>query len=100
MNADRNVRKISNNFISERVINYWNKLPSSIRNSASVLDFKMNLEEFKNKNVLADTGNFWEVSTEVLGKIEGENYVEKKEKQVKYLLENPNVAKRKGINIL
>ena len=100
MNANRNVRKISNNFISERVINYWNKLPSSIRNSASVLDFKMNLEEFKNKNVLADTGNFWEVSTEVLGKIEGENYVEKKEKQVKYLLENPNVAKRKGINIL
>jgi hypothetical protein len=40
MNGNHNVRKISNSFILEHVISYWNKLTSSIRNSASVLDFK------------------------------------------------------------
>ena len=99
INCDSSIRKISNGFISERVLNFWNKLPGSVRNSASVLDFKINLEEFKRKNVSVDTGNFWEVSTAVLQKIEGKHYNEKKEMQVKYLLDNPNVAKRKGVNI-
>ena len=31
-----------------------------------------------------DTGNFWEVSDLVLGKIEGNHYLENKEKQVKF----------------
>ena len=49
--------------------------------------------------VLLDTGNFWEVSDLVLSKIEGNKYLENKEKHVKFLIQNPSVAKRKGINI-
>ena len=98
-NIDRNIKTLSNNFLSERVISFWNKLPSFVRNSVSVNDFKINLEEFKKTNNLVDTGNFWEVSNIVLAKIEGVNYIEKKKQQVQYLYKNPCVAKRKGINI-
>ena len=98
-NIDSDIRRISKRFIAERVVKYWNLLPSFVRNSSSVTDFKINLEEYKKSNVLVDTGNFWEVSDQVLARIEGENYIEKKEEHIKYLLENPNVAKRKGINI-
>ena len=98
-NIDRNIKTLSNNFLSERVISFWNKLPSFVRNSVSVIDFKINLEEFKKTNNLLDTGNFWEVSNIVLAKIEGVNYIEKKKQQVQYSYKNPCVAKRKGINI-
>ena len=43
-NIDRNIKTLSNNFLSERVISFWNKLPSFVRNSVSVIDFKINLE--------------------------------------------------------
>ena len=45
------------------------------------------------------TGNFWEISDEVLNKIEGVNYLENKLKHNKYLKDNPIVAKKKFINI-
>ena len=98
-NVDKNIRKISNSFISERAISFWNKLPTFVRNSGSVTDFKINLEAFKSNNVEIDSGNFWEVSDLVLEKIEGTNYIKNKERQVKYLRDNPTVASRKGINI-
>ena len=45
--SDKAVRKISNSFISERAISYWNKLPRYVKGSESVDDFKINLEGFK-----------------------------------------------------
>ena len=97
--SDKVVRKISSSFISERVISYWNKLPRFVKCSESVNDFKINLEGFKCSCPDIDTGNFWEVSDLVLSKIEGNDYLENKEKHVKFLTQNPSVAKRKGINI-
>ena len=97
--SDKVVRKISSSFISERVISYWNKLPRFVKCSESVNDFKINIEVFKCSCPDIDTGNFWEVSDLVLSKIEGNNYLENKEKHVKFLTQNPSVAKRKGINI-
>ena len=97
--SDKVVRKISNGFISERAISYWNKLPRYVKGSESVNDFKINLEGFKCSCTDIDTGNFWEVSDLVLSKIEGNNYLENKEKHVKFLTQNPSVAGRKGINI-
>ena len=88
-----------NSFLSERVIKYWNKLPNTVKHSSSVLDFKVNLDSFKNNCKLNDTGNFWEVSDEVINKIEGVSYVRNKEKQISYLKSNPAVAKRKGVNL-
>ena len=97
--SDKVVRKISSSFISERAISYWNKLPRHAKCSESVNDFKISLEGFKCSCPDIDTGNFWEVSDLVLSKIEGNNYLENKEKHVKFLTQNPSVAKRKGINI-
>ena len=91
---------MQNSFLSERVINYWNKLPPYVRTSTSVAEFKINLEDFKMKNIkVKDSGNFWEVSDEVLCKIEGKSYVQNKDKQNEFLKRNPYVAKKKGINI-
>ena len=60
--SDKVVRKISNGFISEPAISYWNKLPRYVKGSESVNDFKINLEGFKCSCTDIDTGNFWEVS--------------------------------------
>ena len=46
-----------------------------------------------------DSGNFWEVSLMVIDKIDDVNYVQNKEQLVKYLQDNPGVARRKGIKI-
>ena len=103
--SDKAVRKISNksinqinSSISERAISYWNKLPRYVKGSESLNDFKINLDGFKCSCTDIDTGNFWEVSDLVLGIIGGNNYLEKKEKYVKYLTHHPSVARRKGIN--
>ena len=53
--------------------------------------FKSNLELFKNSNILIDTGNFWEVSNEVLHKIEGPHYLLNKQKHNEYLLKEKGV---------
>ena len=48
---------------------------------------------------ICNTGNFWEISDEVLNRIEGVNYLENKLKHNTYLKDNPIVAQRKFINI-
>ena len=98
-NKDKTIKKLVESFLSERVTTYWNKLPISVRNSSSVEVFKLNLELFKKGNILIDTGNFWEVSNEVLSKIEGPSYVLNKQKHNEYLLHNPLVERKRGINM-
>ena len=41
------VSKSRNDFLGERVVNYWNNLPSSVMLSSSVDMFKCNLEAYK-----------------------------------------------------
>ena len=48
---------------------------------------------------ICGTGNFWEISDEVLNRIEGVSYLENKLKHNTYLKDNPIVAKKKFINI-
>ena len=93
--------KCSRNFISEGVIGYWNRLPQFCKTSSSINVFKSNLEYYKKCNShISDVGNFWEISNIVLEKIEGPNYVKNKVAYNEYLLENPFVARRRGINTL
>ena len=95
-------RKLKRNFINERVVSFWNKLPTDIKMAQSIDSFKCMLEEYKlsyiHANVI-DTGNFWELSNEVLDRIEGSNYVENKKVHNEYLKLNPFVAKKKFINL-
>ena len=96
------VKNLQSSFLPERVIPFWNKLPSEVKTSSSVLCFKMGLETFKkdmiSKNVVNDL-HFWNVSNEVLGRIEGPHYVRNKERHNEYLLTHPIVAKNRFINL-
>ena len=64
-----------------------------------VESFKINLEVFKSTAVLNNTRNFWDVSNELITKIEGINYLSNKDKHNEYLFENPIVARKRGINL-
>ena len=46
-NNSAKFRRLKRNFISERVISYWNKLPIEIKNATSIDSFKVMLEKFK-----------------------------------------------------
>ena len=70
-----------------------------MKNSENVNDFKASLDSFKNNCKDCSDNHFWEVSNLIIDKIEGPNYLENKEKFNAFLMENPIVAKWKGINI-
>ena len=104
-NSNAKVRSLQRSFLSERVIPYWNKLSSEVKSAESVLSFKVKLESFK-KSVTSQAINyvrsdcyFWEVSHEVLSRIEGINYLENKLKHNEYLWFNPHVAKKRFVNL-
>ena len=86
---------------SDRVIKHWNSLPVSVKLSKNINSFKSGLENYKKKNLLIDTGddNFWGVSNHVMARIESDSYLSNKETHNAYLLDNPWVAKRAGINL-
>ena len=99
---DSKINRVRRNFLNDRVTLIWNKLPTEVKISSSLNVFKSNLELFKCKTKalgICGTGNFWEISDEVLNRIEGANYLENKLKHNTYLKDNPIVAKKKFINI-
>ena len=96
------VTRIRRNFINERVMLSWNKLPSDVKNSESLDIFKSNLELFKSKTRalgISGCGNYWEISDEVLNRIEAGSYLENKMRHNEYLKDNPLAAKKKFINL-
>ena len=98
--SDKAILKLRSSFLPERVRNYWNKLPMYVKNSINVNIFKSNLEKFKKSTSERNSEYFWEVSEIIIDKIEGNSsYLENKSKFNNYLVSNPYVARRKGINI-
>ena len=95
------VGSLQRDFLPERIIGMWNKLPIEVKMAESVNSFKIRLEKFKRDNcdVYIDSGNFWEVSDTVLSKIEGPSYITNKAKHNEYLKENPYAAKKLFINL-
>jgi len=99
---DSKINRIRRNFLNDRVMLIWNKLPIEVKISSSLNVFKSNLEVFKCKTKASGiccVGNFWEISDEVLNRIEGVNYLENKLKHNIYLKDNPIVAQKRFINI-
>ena len=94
------VQRLSKSFLSNRVIKLWNQLPSNVRMSESVDKFKDNLEKFKtdNKNI-SKCYNFWDISTEVLARIEDASYLRNKSAHNKFLNQHPFAAKKQFINL-
>ena len=82
-------------FLSNRVVNYWNKLSPEVRDAQNVLQFKGLLEDFKKKNQNSLLGNYWELSNEIFNRINVSNH----EDYVSYLIDNPDVMKRRKITV-
>lgn len=98
-NIDSSIYKLRKSFLPDKIKSYWNCLPHYVKSSENVLDFKINLEKFKIDTVNSNINNFWEISSLIIEKIEGHrSYLVNKDKFNKYLLDNPWVAKKKGIN--
>ena len=90
------VSKSRKDFLSERVINYWNNLPPYVKVSKSVDMFKCNLEAYKLRSMgdrfLVSTNCFWEVSEHVLNRIETPAALAGRSALCEYWSENPWVA--------
>ena len=90
-----NKGKYTDNFLSNRVVNYWNKIPNTVKESTSVDMFKNRLENFKQTHREV-AGNYWELSDEIFARIE--NY--DRSSYENFMVENPDVAERKGVNVI
>ena len=69
-NGTAKVKSLQWNFLPERIIKVWNKLPYDVRSSTTVQEFKVNQENFK-QEFIEDVGSenegyFWRVSTIVI----------------------------------
>ena len=94
------IDSVKRNFIDERVKSFWNMLPCEVKNVSSLNCFKYELETYKKKCSKygeSSKGHFWELSCEVLNRIERNGYVENKNLHNEYLKKNPFVAKAKFI---
>ena len=79
-----------------RIINYWNKIPEFVKDAKTTERFKARLGEFKNRNISLE-GHYWELSEEYLNRVESNQ--QNREGYVSYMTENPNVARRRFINV-
>ena len=90
--------QLQSDFINARVVQYWNKLPNTVKNSDNVDTFKARLEAFKVE--MLNTGDqsdsyYWGVSELLLCKINGESRAD----HIESLRGNPEVAKHRKIDI-
>ena len=92
---------IQKSFLPERVIPYWNKLPLHVKNSVTVLSFKIKLEGFKKDMISKSITNdcfIWNVSNEEL-KEPVMSVIKKNITITDYLWFHPYVAKKRFINL-
>lgn len=83
-------------FLPNRIANYWNKIPCSVKDTSSVDYFKLRLESYKAKSQNEGAlGHYWEVSDHIFSRINDSN----RESYVNFMLNNPVIAKRRNINI-
>ena len=69
--------KRSARILSNRVANYWNKIPQSVKDTDTVSTFKAQLEKYKKETVssgVSSHGHFWELSEILLSKIDNDNH--------------------------
>ena len=61
----------SGQFLPNRIANYWNKIPSYVKDAPTVNAFKARLEAYKKDYVLkgVSDGHFWELSDLIFNKI-------------------------------
>ena len=87
----------SNQFLPNRIANYWNKIPTYVKDAPSVDSFKARLQMYKSDYLKKGitTGHFWELSDMLLNKIDDSN----RQSYQHFMSKNPTIAKIKNINI-
>ena len=58
--------------LSNRIANYWNKIPGSVKEVNTVVAFKTNLEHYKMETIasgVSSQGHFWDLIEIILSKI-------------------------------
>ena len=98
----KTVQQLHRRFLTERVCKLWNKLPGTVRESETVDGFKCNLEGFKMNCIATGLKSqlyYWNISNEILTRIETPSYLENRVKQVEYLKAHPYLAKKKFFNL-
>ena len=81
----------------ERIISFWNVLPVYVKASKTVEHFKINLEKYK-RECFEVGNNYWDVSNDVLNKIEGGVSADNRSRYVQYMKNNPWTARSIGVN--
>ena len=84
-------------FLPNRVANYWNKIPSYVKDAPSVDTFKARLEAHKSDHLRRNVsvGHYWELSEILISKINNSNH----STYAEFMLANPRIAKMKNINV-
>ena len=63
-------RSMEREFLCSSVVKYWNKLPTKVKKSETVNNFKYNLWEFRKQNYKErQYGHFWELSEDIFQRI-------------------------------
>ena len=100
--SETKVKNLKRHYINDRTKCYWNKLPNDVKNASSLNIFKNALDKYKNDCLSSGfyrAGNYWDLSYEVLNRIEDNSYLDNKQLFNEYLKDNPFVAQKKFINI-
>ena len=90
--------KRGNHILSNRVANYWNKVPSPVKEAPSVDAFKARLQRYKTELIASgasSTGHFWDLSETLLSKINSCEH----DSYANFMSSNPLIAKHRGINV-
>ena len=89
--------KRGDKILANRVANYWNKLPASIKtigeNEKSINGFKSRLEKFKIDN-LNRPNHYWELSSEIFSRINDDS----RDQYMQYLEEHPAAEIKRNRN--
>ena len=90
--ASHNSTKASHDLFCNRVIKYWNQLPSSVKNASNVNAFKAGLDHLKSCRLNSPFG-YWNLSEEIFSRIP--DSMEFKT----YLMENHDIALRRNVSL-
>ena len=82
-------------FLPNRAANYWNKLPTSVKDASNVETFKARLESFKQTCQSKSSGNYWDLSDQIFKRLESSNRAQ----YVDFMVTNPAIAARRNVNL-
>ncbi|KAG1699606.1 Zinc finger CCCH domain-containing protein 13 [Nymphon striatum] len=82
------------NFLTNRVVKYWNKIPNHVKCVDSVEKFKNQLGKYKVEYYNSQAGNYWELSDEIFNRINKSS----RSNYVQFMIDNPEAARQMHVS--